>query len=138
MRRVSPAAAALWATLLVYLAAALSQFARAPYTAYFDTNEYRALARLPLGSAQLWLGPRPPGYPLLLALLPEDWLLRLQLALHLFAFVAIAWCIARQCRHAVVRAAAFATVLAVSLASGIFYWTRAVSTELLSTSLVVL
>jgi len=125
---------------VAYLSLALWLFRRAATDGWFDSNDLRGQARLPLFSERFWRGERPPGYPLLLkALGPfSPWLPRLQLALYVLAFIVVAWGLARRCRTAWVRTAAYAIVLFGSLSGGLFEWTHGISTESLSVSLFVL
>lgn len=124
----------------LYLSLALWLFRRAAIDGWFDTNDLRDQAKLPLFSSSFWRGARPPGYPLLLkAFGPfSPWLPRLQLALYALAFIVVAWGLARRCRTPWVRTGAYGIVLFGSLSGGLFEWTHGISTESLSLSLFVL
>lgn len=140
MRRASAPHLALLLLLVAYLAVALWLFHGATRAAYFDTEDYAALARLPWTSAAFWSGAKPPGYALFLRAFAgaPDTLVRLQLAVYLVGFLTLAAGLARRCRQPWVRVGCCAGVLATSLASGLFYWCKSLSTESLSISLLVL
>lgn len=125
---------------VAYVALAVWLFRRAEIESWFDSNDMRDQAKLPLFSDGFWRGARPPGYPLLLKLFGpfSPWLARLQLALYAVAFIVVAWGLVRRCRTPWVRTLGYTIVLFGSLSDGWFEWTHAWSTESLSMSLFVL
>ncbi|HEX6836371.1 MAG TPA: hypothetical protein VF334_07340, partial [Polyangia bacterium] len=125
---------------VAYVALALWLFRRAEIESWFDSNDMREQAKLPLFDGAFWHGARPPGYPLLFKLFGpfSPWLARLQLALYVVAFIVVAWALVRRCKTPWVRTLGYAILVFGSLSDGWFEWTHAWSTESLSMSLFVL
>jgi hypothetical protein len=106
----------------------------------FDSAIYLGMARMSPGDTRFWIGERPWTVPLVFKMLPDDpraiaWF---QLAVSTVCWTLAAAVFARSLRAPLLRLAAFAAILLLSLSAAVAVWDGVILSESLSLSLMAL